>query len=72
MAKYVWSLVALVLGAYCSPTSLEQFWVWIRKYLPARGKFYMPGLAAICWGLWIARNGVCFEKKMIRSPAEII
>jgi len=32
----------------------------------------MPGLAAICWGLWIARNDVCFEKKIIWSPTEII
>ena len=49
MAKYVWSLVALVLAACCRPTSLEQFWVWIRKYLPAGGQFHMPGLAAICF-----------------------
>jgi len=63
MAKYVWSLVAVALGACCRPTSLEQFWVWIKRYLSVGGKFYMPGLAAICWGLWIARNDVCFEKK---------
>ena len=72
MAKYVWSMVAWVLGANCRPTSLEQFWVWIRQILPAGKQFYMPGLAAICWGLWIARNSVCFEKKIIRSPTEII
>jgi len=63
MAKYVWSMVAWVLGANCRPTSLEQFWVWIRQILPAGKQFYMSGLATICWGLWIARNSVCFEKK---------
>jgi len=63
MAKYVWSMVAWVLGANCRPTSLEQFWVWIRQILPAGKQFYMSCLAAICWGLWIARNSVCFEKK---------
>ena len=31
MAKYVWSLVAVALGACWRPTSLEQFWVWIKK-----------------------------------------
>ena len=33
MAKYVWSLVAVALGACCRPTSLEQFWVWTKRYL---------------------------------------
>ncbi|PNT75212.1 hypothetical protein BRADI_1g28723v3 [Brachypodium distachyon] len=30
------------------------------------------GLAAICWAIWKLRNRACFEKKLIRSPAEII
>jgi len=32
----------------------------------------MVGLAAICWSIWRSRNNVCFEKKKIRSPTEII
>lgn len=32
----------------------------------------MVGLAAICWALWKARNSICFDKKTIRSPTEII
>ena len=39
---------------------------------PCGRKIFHAWVAAICWSLWIARNGVCFEKKMIRSPAEII
>jgi hypothetical protein len=31
----------------------------------------MVGLAAVCWALWKTRN-VCFEKKMIKSPTEIV
>lgn len=31
------------------------------------------GVAAICWAIWKLRNKACFEeKKLIRSPAEIV
>jgi len=72
MSKYVWSLVAIVVGALCHSSSIDQFWSWIKLHLPGGGKYYMPGLAAICWSLWMARNGVCFENKIVRSPTEII
>jgi hypothetical protein len=26
LAKYVWSLIAMVIGADCRPNNLEQFW----------------------------------------------
>jgi hypothetical protein len=32
----------------------------------------MVGLAAIWRAIWQTRNNVCFEKKKIRSPLEII
>ena len=32
--------------------------------------FYTFGLAAICWAIWKARNKACFEKKLIKHPAE--
>lgn len=34
---------------------------------------FMPRLAAICWGIWQARNRVFFEHKMIiKHSCEII
>jgi hypothetical protein len=32
----------------------------------------MFGLAVICWAVWKARNSVCFEKKHINNPIEIL
>ncbi|PAN23661.1 hypothetical protein PAHAL_4G108300 [Panicum hallii] len=32
----------------------------------------MVRLAAICWAIWKSRNSVCFQKKVIRFPTEII
>jgi hypothetical protein len=46
--------------------------VWIKHYLPAGGKFFLVGLAAICRAIWNLRNRACFEKKIVRSPTEII
>jgi hypothetical protein len=40
--------------------------------MPRNKKVYMVGLSAICWALWRACNAVCFEKKKIGSPTEII
>jgi hypothetical protein len=56
IAKVVWDLIAL---------SFHQ---------RTRGgdKFYMLGLAAVCWAIWLARNKLCFEKKNIKNPAELV
>jgi len=72
MAKFVWSLVAMVVGSSCRPCSFDQFWEWVQKYMPTGSKFHMVGLAAICWAIWRAHNNICFEKKLIRSPTEIV
>jgi hypothetical protein len=42
------------------------------KYMPKNTNLHMVGLAAICWAIWQSRNSICFEKKKIRSPVEII
>jgi len=39
MAKYVWSMVAYVLGARCRPASMEQFWFWIKSILKEKKEF---------------------------------
>lgn len=51
MDKYVWSLVALVIGAPCRPCYFAQFWIGVHTYVPGRGKTYMVGLTVICWAL---------------------
>uniref|UniRef100_K3ZE32 Uncharacterized protein n=1 Tax=Setaria italica TaxID=4555 RepID=K3ZE32_SETIT len=27
-ARYVWSIIAMVLGTNCRPSSLDQYWIW--------------------------------------------
>ena len=72
IARYIWSLVAHVVGAVCRLNSFEQFWFWANTYLPNHKHFHSVGLAAICWAIWRARNLSCFEQKRIKSPTEIV
>lgn len=30
------------------------------------------GLGCVCWGLWVTRNKMAIEKKLIKTPSEII
>jgi hypothetical protein len=51
LAKYTWSLMAVVIGTACRPTSFDQFWEWVNKFMPIEKKIHMVGLAAVCWAL---------------------
>ena len=72
MAKYVSSLVALGLGAHYRPVSLEQFWVWIRNYLPGGKKFIYRASQRSARGFGLQEMEFASRKKIIRSPTEII
>jgi hypothetical protein len=72
MARYIWSLIAYIVGANCRPSSFDQFWVWVDIFLRNNKKIHFVGLSAICWAVWKTRNTIHFEKKSIRSPTEII
>nr|TKV99100.1 hypothetical protein SEVIR_8G017000v2 [Setaria viridis] len=72
VARCVWGIVAQCLGAHDIPSNLAQYWRWIKRCLPGGEGVYAFGLAAICWAIWKARNKACFERKLIKHPAEII
>jgi hypothetical protein len=48
LARYIWSLIVMVIGADCRPISLDQFWFWCDKYLPTCKNIHMVCFAAIC------------------------
>jgi hypothetical protein len=62
----------MVIGADCRPINLDQYWYWCDKYLPTCKNIHMVCFAAICWATWKSRNAICFAKKIIRSPTEIV
>jgi hypothetical protein len=71
-AKYVWSRLAYALGSDCRPSNMNQFWLWVHRILPQAPTIYAVGLTAVIWAIWRTRNVVCFDKKRIKSPTEIV
>jgi hypothetical protein len=71
-AKYVWSTVAKAVGATDRPGSFTQFFWWFPNLVPASRNVQIAGLATICWAIWKLRNRACFDKKLIKSPSELI
>jgi hypothetical protein len=41
-------------------------------WLPGGEPIHPFGLVAICWAIWKIKDNACFDKKLIRYPAEII
>jgi len=35
-------------------------------------EFRILGIAACCWAIWKARNDACFNRRIIKSPLDII
>lgn len=72
MARVIWSIVAKCFGANNIPSNLQQCWCWCEVWLHFGKKFHPWGIGAICWAIWKSRNKACFEKKILKSPLEII
>lgn len=51
---------------------MEKCWVWCNTWLPGDKKLHVVGIAAVCWAIWKARNGLCFDGKQKQNPASII
>ncbi|KQK05369.2 hypothetical protein BRADI_2g19695v3, partial [Brachypodium distachyon] len=69
---YTWSVVAMTLGVNNSPSCFSQYFHWIARHTKLSRNMQLVGIAAICWATWKIRNRACFEKRLIRSPAELI
>jgi hypothetical protein len=40
--------------------------------MPHHKKIHFTGLSAICRAIWKIRNSICFDKKVMKSPTEIV
>lgn len=72
VAKVIWIVVGSCFGANNVPLNIEQYKVWIKRWLPHGESVRTFGLAAICWAVWKATNKACFEKKLLKTPIEIL
>jgi hypothetical protein len=51
-AKYVWSTLAMAIGATDRPQSFTQFIWWFPHFVPASRNVQIAGLTTICWAIW--------------------
>jgi hypothetical protein len=72
VARCVWGVIATCFGTTYIPGNIQQYKTWVQKLLPRVGGIHHFGFAAISWALWKCRNKACFDKKIIRHPAEVI
>ena len=72
IAKVLWGLIGLCIGASNIPGDLTQYKQWISHWLPGGQQVYTFCVAAICWAIWKKRNSACFENKRLKNPAEIL
>lgn len=70
--KAMWATFATCIGASDVPNSISQCWRWCEKWISGGKKFHTLGIAAIYWSIWKARNKLCFEGKLVKSPLSII
>lgn len=66
VAKVVWHCVGMALGTDLCPNSYWQYFSGCHTFLPYGKKYYIVGLAAVCWAIWLARNRATFEKSRSR------
>jgi hypothetical protein len=71
-ARCVWGIIATRLGTTYILGNIQQYKTWVQKLLPGARGIHHFGFAAISWALWKCRNRACFDKKIIRHPAEVI
>jgi hypothetical protein len=72
VAKVVWGSIGKVLGTDRCPASLWQAVFWFHAFLPGGKRFYMLGIAAVCWAIWTIRNKTTFDSYNMRSPSEAV
>jgi hypothetical protein len=46
--------------------------VWIEGALTGGEYVYAFGLAIVCLAIWKAKNSICFDKKVLKNPDEIL
>jgi hypothetical protein len=54
------------------PGDIDQCWLWLNNHLPGMKSIHIVGVVAICWSIWKARNKMCLENILIKSPNEIL
>jgi len=72
MARITWGIIGRCFGANDILRNLNQYKIWIAKWLPGGELIYSNRCASVCWTIWKCRNKACFDKKHIKNLSEFI
>ncbi|KAF6999185.1 hypothetical protein CFC21_015249 [Triticum aestivum] len=65
-------MIGCVLGTDLCPNNIWQFFSWCYVFLPDGARFYIFGLAAVCWAIWNNHNQVTSEHKQLKTPFNVV
>jgi hypothetical protein len=66
-AGVVWGVMGVMFNTNTSPRTLWECMAWFHVF-PHGRKFHVLLLSAVCWAIWIVRNQITFDRKVVRSP----
>lgn len=70
IACFVWCSVIEVIEGGLIPTN---FWDGIKAVKEKLGvNLGLFLCASLCWGLWLVRNDLVFENKLVKSPLQVV
>jgi hypothetical protein len=72
LAKFMWSVIRQLLGCAWSPANFPQFYALVASLLGGQRRVIWALFAAQSWALWLTRNKLSIELKLIKHPADII
>ena len=72
LAKFAWSAMRQALGRDWGPSSFAHLLLILSNLSGRDRKLFWVLFLAQSWALWLTRNKLALEKKVIRHPADII
>lgn len=71
-ARSVWSVFLMATGINQPQNVDHMFGDWLQGFNSVLKPLLLLGAAVLCWALWICRNDLVFEKKILCSPLQVI
>jgi hypothetical protein len=72
LTRSVWIVFLVSTGINQSQNVDHMFGDWLQGFNSVLKPMLLLGAAVLCWALWICRNDLVFEKKLLCSPLQVI
>jgi hypothetical protein len=72
LAKFMWSVVRQLFDCAWSPANFPQLYAIVANLLGGQRRVVWALFAAQSWALWLTRNKLAIESKLINHPADLI